>query len=137
MSEFITRLTKGCQAEELEQKIQQEIFALLSSRPRLDALQQAKLTLQELYHQYRKTNPCRASAFTALHRCIYQVYVENFERLDALTPTALPAPKKKREKSIPQDTEKATVKTPEEILAEQIAGIRRMVNNEKPDTSSE
>src|SRR4051794_22503219 len=79
---IVTRMTKGCRAEELERHVNAEVLAQLPKSPSPDTIRSAKYLLQELYHEYRRTNPCQASAFAAVHRCVHQVYIEAFERLD-------------------------------------------------------
>lgn len=101
-SPFLQSLAEGCQAEEFAARIETGIFQTLSDTPTTEAYNAAKLDLQDLFHAYRQINPCQASAFTQLHRCIFDVYCDAYDRLKSITPVPPPAPvRRQRRKSIP------------------------------------
>ncbi len=99
VTDVLTRFVDGCLAEELDDRIAREVFTSLPANPSREAWERAKVQLQDLYHTYRRRNPCQASAFAALHRCIYQVYCEAYDRLDAMP--VKPTQKRQRKQIAP------------------------------------
>ena len=120
VTDVLTRWVKGCLSEEFDEKITLDILSGLPSEPSVEEWERAKLALQDLYHVYRYKNPCQASAFAALHRCIYQVYCEAYDRLDGITPQPPPPPKpqrKPRPKTPPPAPPVPAEPTPEQKMA--------------------
>lgn len=109
----LDRLAQGCKAPELEEKIAEAVFGQLPIDPTPVQWRDAKVALQDLFHHYRGINPCRASAFAAVHRCINEVYIDAYERLIELEsrpkPPAIPSSlqRKVREKAKTQAAPKA------------------------------
>lgn len=115
---ILTRMTKGCLAEEFEERIGGDVFGAIPAEYYRADVQKAKFQLQELYHRYRRNNPCRASAFAGMHRCVHQVYIDAYERLDTMDRYA--------KVDRPRVGEQSKLSA-EEALAAQIFGLRARI----------
>jgi hypothetical protein len=124
--DVIFRKAEGCLAEEFKARIEADIFGQIPRQAYREDIKRAKLELQELYHTYRKRNPCSMTAFGYVHECVYQFYIKAFDRLDVMDELVRPAPRPQRRRE---------ALTAEEDLITQIAGLRkRIVGDVDEDT---
>lgn len=120
-SPTLTVLADGCLAQEFQEHIEQAVFSLVASTPTTQQYNYALLLLQRLYHTYRKENPCRASAFAAVHRCIFDVYCDAYERLMKIQPVEPPPPastsrrERRKKQPVPVDYAEYVAKLQEAI----------------------
>jgi hypothetical protein len=76
-------LTAGCQSAEFEREVT-TLLSGLNASPTQKELDAAKLTLQDTYHRYRRTNPCASNGLVVGHRCLTEIYTDAYEKLSQL-----------------------------------------------------
>lgn len=80
-----------CKAPQFEQEVRTLLVSLKDPLVKSD-LTRVKLALQDLYHLYRWTNPCRQTLFSQPHRCVLAVYHDAYDKLYQLERNYTPPP---------------------------------------------
>jgi hypothetical protein len=120
---ILEELTRKCNAPAFEEEVK-TLFAGLVDHPSQEQIQQAKVALQDTYHQYRDDNRCRGTGFPHMHRCVQHIYDEAYAAIAKMKPTLqLPSPQEPARQESPRPEPVQRQMNPEDLAAEILAEI--------------